>query len=141
MIMNWDSSHDPRCSLVITRRQLSSDIPLLPDVSWRDTKHVWKDDAQFISSNIYTGFIIRSIHHIWDLSTNKFLPLTGRRPGNAWYIPSRGEGGPGWHHIPRWHLSPPCWPLHTLNILPTLEISISQWVIISQTQHCWHKLC
>ena len=24
--------------------------------------------------------------------------------------------------------------------LPTLEISISQWLIISQTQHCWHSL-
>lgn len=38
MIMNWDSSHDPRCSLFITRRQMTSDIPFLPEFSSQYTR-------------------------------------------------------------------------------------------------------
>ena len=86
-----------------------------------------RDDARFIDWNIYTGFIIRGIHHVWDLSiTNKFLPLTARRPGNVWHIPC--GGGDLMVTQPQVTSGPSCWPLHTLEISPHWKLAlVSDW--------------
>lgn len=144
MIMNWDSSHDPRCSLLLTDPWYSVTIRVLVSVTgWRDSKHLWnsclkrkdhltdgilpRDDARFIDSNIYTGFIIRGIHHVCDLSiTNKFLPLTGWGPGNVRHIPC--GGGDLMVTPPQVTSVPSCWPLHTLEISPHWKLAlVSDW--------------
>ena len=110
------------------------------DATQKIEKMMLISSAQIFIPDLSSGASITS--EIWAQTNSYPLQEGARGMFDTFQVWEGGWGHLGdTHHIPRWHLSPPCWPLHTLDILPILEISISQWLIISQTQHCWHKLC
>ena len=123
MIMNWDSSHDPRCSLLLTDPWYSVTIRVLVSVTgWRDSKHLWnscfkrKDhltdgicpvmmlvsSTQIFIPDLSSGASITSA--IWASQTNSYPLQAGARGMCDTF--HAGEGT-WWWHSPRWHLSHP----------------------------------
>ena len=155
MIMNWDSSRDPRCSLLLTDPWYSVTIRVLVSVTgWRDSKHLWnscfkrKDhltdgicpvmmlvsSTQIFIPDLSSGASITSA--IWASQTNSYPLQAG--PGECATHSMRGRGPDG--DTAPGDICPILLTSAHIGNLPTLEISISQWLIISQTQHCWHSL-
>lgn len=94
------------------------------DATQKIEKMMLISSAQIFIPDLSSGASITS--EIWAQTNSYPLQEGARGMFDTFQVWEGGWGHLGdTHHIPRWHLSPPCWPLHTLDILPTLEISIS----------------